>query len=106
MRCAKCGTDNREDAKFCKDCAAPIPAECSNCGAAIQHGSKFCDECGVSLPVAASKSKVQTEPMPAVRGLTEAPVANSAGGERKTVTMLFADIKDSMELIEDLDPEE
>src|SRR5713226_850208 len=30
----------------------------------------------------------------------------SAAGERKTITALFADIKGSMELLEDLDPEE
>jgi class 3 adenylate cyclase/tetratricopeptide (TPR) repeat protein len=106
MRCAKCGTENRDGAKFCKDCAAPISAKCSNCGTTIQQGSKFCDECGVSLPDAPLKSKVHTEPTPAIRVLNEAPVANAADGERKTVTALFADIKGSMELIEDLDPEE
>jgi class 3 adenylate cyclase len=38
--------------------------------------------------------------------LPEEAVANEADGERKTVTALFADIKGSMDLMEDLDPEE
>jgi class 3 adenylate cyclase len=38
--------------------------------------------------------------------LPEEAVANEADGERKTVTALFADIKGSMELMEDIDPEE
>ena len=37
---------------------------------------------------------------------TEQTVSDIAEGERKTVTALFADIKGSMELMEDLDPEE
>src|SRR5215813_11912826 len=106
MRCGKCGNENREGAKFCKDCAAPILTKCSNCGAAIQPGSKFCDECGVPVPAVELKSKVQIELTPTVRVLPEANVANATDGERKTVTALFADIKGSMELIEDLDPEE
>jgi class 3 adenylate cyclase/tetratricopeptide (TPR) repeat protein len=36
----------------------------------------------------------------------ESAVAENLDGERKTVTALFADIKSSMELMEDLDPEE
>src|SRR5215467_9450713 len=106
MRCAKCGTENRDDAKFCKDCAAPILTKCSNCGATIQPRSKFCDECGVPVPAAALKSRVQTEPTAAVRMLPEVAVADAAEGERKTVTALFADIKGSTELQQNLDPEE
>ena len=106
MRCSKCGTENRDGAKFCKDCAAPLLRKCANCGATIQPESKFCDECGVPVPAAALKSQVQTEQAAGVRVLPEETVANAAEGERKTVTMLFADIKGSMELIEDLDPEE
>src|SRR5215472_6813016 len=106
MRCAKCGTENRNDAKFCKACAVSLLANCSNCGATVQSGSKFCDECGVPVPVAALKPKVQNEPTPAVRMPPEEVVTGAAAGERKTVTMLFADIKGSMDLMEDLDPEE
>jgi len=43
---------------------------------------------------------------PAVRVRLEQDAADAAGGERKTVTALFADIKGSMDLMEGLDPEE
>ena len=38
--------------------------------------------------------------------MADTPATETLEGERKTVTMLFADIKGSMDLIEDLDPEE
>ena len=38
--------------------------------------------------------------------MADTPTAENLEGERKTVTALFADIKGSMELIEDLDPEQ
>jgi class 3 adenylate cyclase len=38
--------------------------------------------------------------------IADTPTAENLEGERKLVTALFADIKGSMELIENLDPEE
>jgi class 3 adenylate cyclase len=38
--------------------------------------------------------------------IADKPEPENFEGERKTVTVLFADIKGSMDLIEDLDPEE
>ena len=93
MRCAKCGTENRDGAKFCKDCAASLLTNCSNCGATIDPGSKFCDECGIPIPAAALRAKAHTDPTPAVRMLSEEVVTGAPDGERKTVTALFADIK-------------
>src|SRR5215813_10487018 len=104
MHCSKCGAENREGAKFCKDCATPTLANCPFCGAASQPGSKFCDECAAPLTGWPPRSNHQPAD-PAVRVSNEAAAA-PADGERKTVTVLFADIKGSMELIEDLDPEE
>ena len=123
MRCAKCGTDNREDAKFCIECATAFPARCLRCGAANVLGAKFCDECGASfdatqrkpaakttligkaqgLPVRINPERMEPE---AAEGNSKAVFAEVPEGERKTVTALFADIKGSMELLEDLDPEE
>src|SRR5215472_10362071 len=104
MKCAKCGADNREGAKFCNECGAPIEASCPKCGAKNKPGAKFCDECGTSLgPSAAASPK---NPNDSSIRVTDRAVAENVEGERKTVTALFADIKGSMELIEDLDPEE
>ena len=104
MKCAKCGAENREGAKFCNECAAPIEASCPKCGSGNKSGAKFCDECGTSLGASAAAS--QKGPRNGSVRITERASAENVEGERKTVTMLFADIKGSMDLMEDLDPEE
>src|ERR1700730_15573824 len=104
MRCAKCGTESETGKKFCAECGSPLSNRCSKCGSDNAFGAKFCSDCGTSLSVAALSSPAVE---PAVR-LT-APAEASAlvtDGERKTVTALFADIKGSTELEQDLDPEE
>ena len=53
-------------------------------------------------PAAASAKKSNDSPI----RVAETPAPENLEGERKTVTALFADIKGSMELMEDLDPEE
>ena len=104
MRCAKCGADNREGRKFCAKCAAPLARACPNCGASNEPGEDFCGECAAALgqpPVALAK-KANDSPI----RVTETTVPETLDGERKTVTALFADIKGSTELAQDLDPEE
>ncbi len=80
---------------------------CPRCGAENPPGKRFCGDCGTTLiadnAIAASLSPLR-KPEKAMLVEQRAPVA--AEGERKTVTALFADIKGSMELIQDLDPEE
>src|SRR5262249_50301592 len=104
MRCAKCGADNREGRKFCAKCAAPIARLCPRCGVSNEPGEDFCGECAAPLvkPSVPSAKKASTGP------ILVAPTSASENleGERKVVTFLFADIKGSMDLMEDLDPEE
>jgi hypothetical protein len=106
MRCAKCGCDNREGAKFCRECASPLSSKCAACGALDQPDAKFCDECATPLDGARSPRIAASSRPPDIRITPEQPDASAQDGERKTVTALFADIKGSMELMEDLDPEE
>jgi class 3 adenylate cyclase len=68
--------------------------------------AKFCQECGTSFGEAAEAKKPVGHGTTDIRISSRPPVGEIAEGERKTVTALFADIKGSMELIEDLDPEE
>src|SRR5262245_66594863 len=49
MQCPRCGSDNREGAKFCNECAAPLPLRCSACGTENRPGAKFCDACATPL---------------------------------------------------------
>ena len=104
MRCGKCGSDNREGRKFCAKCAAPLGRLCPQCGATNEPGEDFCGECAAPLgrPSAALPKRSSSAPIQ----IADKPAPENFEGERKTVTVLFADIKGSMELIEDLDPEE
>src|SRR5215467_1138777 len=106
MRCSKCGADNREGARFCDKCGGKLSPRCASCGAENRTDAKFCDSCGAAFgadaTVAAPAEKMNDTPI----RVTETSAAENLEGERKTVTALFADIKGSTELQQDLDPEE
>ena len=104
MRCSKCGTESTSGRKFCPECGSPISNRCTKCGADNSGTAKFCEDCGAPLGVASAGSVKKSSDAPIL--VSEASAAERLDGERKTVTMLFADIKGSMDLIEDLDPEE
>jgi class 3 adenylate cyclase len=104
MRCSKCAAENREGRKFCAQCGAPMALRCPRCGASNEAEEKFCGECGAALAAPAAIAAKHSD-QPQIRVADESAPENLEG-ERKTVTALFADIKGSMELIEDLDPED
>ncbi|HXZ88036.1 MAG TPA: adenylate/guanylate cyclase domain-containing protein [Candidatus Binataceae bacterium] len=104
MRCAKCNTDNRDTAKFCDKCGARLSSKCPSCGAENRPDARFCDSCGSALVAGATAATAKPNDGP-IR-VADASAGDNLGGERKTVTALFADIKGSTELMEDLDPEE
>src|SRR5262249_24393427 len=109
MRCSKCGTESTSAKKFCAECRSPLTLRCPKCGASNKPTSKFCEDCGTPLTgsaVPCTRSPQVDSTTPGIRVTAEQPDAATADGERKTVTALFADIKGSMELIEDLDPED
>jgi class 3 adenylate cyclase/predicted ATPase len=83
--------------KFCGQCAAPLGLTCPSCGAANPPGNNFCGRCAASL------TEVAQAPTATSRLLTSRAAIE---GERKHVTVLFADLKGSMELLADRDPEE
>jgi hypothetical protein len=111
MRCTKCGIENREGRRFCAQCGQPLKLGCSACGAHNEPGERFCGDCGAAL-AGHQASTATTSPQtassgPKIRFTSEQPDSSTAvDGERKTVTALFADIKGSMELMENLDPED
>ena len=97
MKCASCGCDNREGAKFCGECAAPLAEAlaCPKCGTANPKGRKFCDSCGhriaeaVNLP-APPDPRAYTPKHLAEKILTS---RSTLEGERKQVAAVFADVK-------------
>jgi class 3 adenylate cyclase len=110
MTCARCQHENRPGAKFCEECAAPLVAACAACGASLSATAKFCSECahpaGRGAPSASPRFVAPETYTP--QHLAERILTSKAAleGERKQVTVLFADIKSSMELLADRDPEE
>ncbi len=108
MRCLQCDTDNPDGARFCIECGAALQNRCPNCGCENVARAKFCMECGTAL-TKSPDPHTYTPPHLAERIRAEQAALEARGavdGERKTITALFADIKGSMELIEDLDPED
>ena len=106
MLCAKCNYENAPDALFCEECGARFEQVCPACGGANNPGAKFCRKCGDRLGVASAVNPpaLRQDELPPRISVAEAGSEVSVG-ERKTVTALFADIKGSTELMEDLDPE-
>ncbi|MBI3783065.1 MAG: AAA family ATPase [Deltaproteobacteria bacterium] len=134
MRCSHCQTENPADSRFCEACGQPIEPVCPSCGASNRPGARFCRQCGTGI-VESRKSTVEkplstpltprpldssTTAPPAYRSQADSPqtytprhlaekILNSRSaleGERKQVTVLFADVKESMQLSEQVDPEE
>ncbi len=94
--------------KFCGQCTAPLALICPKCHFENPPGFRFCGQCTAALNGDTGTTKAKSaapKPMEAVR-VAAAEASPTLDGERKTVTALFADIKGSMDLMEDLDPEE
>jgi class 3 adenylate cyclase len=106
VTCSKCSAENAAGAKFCIECGESFKGRCPKCGLTNPANSKFCQECGTSFGSAAAPKKPVSDDTPGIRVIAGQPGGEIPEGERKTVTALFADIKGSTELMEDLDPEE
>ena len=109
MKCPHCQHENRAGAKFCEECAAPLTRSCSQCGTPLPGTAKYCPECAhpvsesAGAPARFSSPESYTPKHLAERILLS---KHALEGERKQVTVLFADLKGSMELLADRDPEE
>jgi class 3 adenylate cyclase len=107
MRCASCNHDNPADASFCEECGAKLELICPACKASVSPRARFCRKCRIALAATRPDSRPTRSSESPIRVTADAGSTSEAvDGERKTVTALFAAIKGSMELMEDLDPEE
>jgi len=114
MICSSCTQSNPAEARFCNGCGAPLARRCSSCNTENPPGARFCNGCGSALgSIAAAPVAASTVPARDARTYTPKHLADkilqsrsALEGERKQVTVLFADVKGSMELAEQLDPEE
>ena len=110
MKCAACGHANPDGQKFCGECGRPLISLCAACGNANPPGQKFCGECGqpIAAPSLAARPRFESPTSYTPERLAERILTSKAAleGERKQVTVLFADMKGSMELLAERDPEE
>jgi class 3 adenylate cyclase len=108
MRCPHCRHETRERARFCGACGASLESSvpCPRCAALNPRGQKFCDACGESLSVGGvpeRDARAYTPPYLVDKILV---TRSALEGERKQVSVLFADLVDSMRLAEHLGAEE
>ncbi len=122
MHCPMCTAETKQGDRFCAACGAQLALICSACGVAGRPGDRFCAGCGAGLasaPTASPEAQALTSPFspsllspsfaspPLSLPAQPAPAAvrQMGDGERKRVTVLFADLKGSTAAIEGLDPE-
>ena len=115
MNCSACGHALPERARFCPDCGLALAPRCASCGFELPPAAKFCAECGSATGADAGARQVTEgeRALPDVLAYTPKHLADrilqsrsALEGERKQVTVLFADVKGSMELAEQIDPED
>src|SRR6202035_3738557 len=95
------------DASFCEGCGAKLELVCPTCKTLASLGARFCKKCGTALAATRPDSHPASPSESPIRVRADADIAPEAiDGERKTVTALFADLKGSTALMEELDPEE
>ncbi len=111
MSCTTCGHDNPSGDRFCGGCGAPLERACATCQHENPPGHRFCGGCGAALEsgdVPAGQARVAPAPQRVPRDYTPKHLADkilqskfALEGERKQVTVMFADVKGSMELAEE-----
>ncbi len=108
MKCPRCQHEIPADTSFCGECGARLAASCSACGATNPPTNRFCGKCGALLSTDLPGGRFAPPDAYTPRHIAERILSsrNALEGERKRVTVLFADMKGSMELLADRDPEE
>jgi class 3 adenylate cyclase/tetratricopeptide (TPR) repeat protein len=99
MQCSRCGCQNKATNEYCEGCGAALGTECRACSHLNGPTSRYCGQCGAALShsVAGDANRSWQQ---VLRSL------HAKGGERKRLTVLFADIRNSTGLIDSLgDPE-
>jgi hypothetical protein len=84
--------------KFCGECGTRLETACPSCGGVNPPGNKFCGQCGASLAQALASAKFSSPDTYTPKHLAEKILTSKSSleGERKQVTVLFADMKGSM----------
>ena len=109
MQCLQCHADNPPQSKYCAECGAALAPSCRRCASPLPPTARFCPECAEPTLVRSPEDSRFGPPNAYTpRHLAERmlSVRESLEGERKQVTVLFADLKSSLEMLAARDPEE
>lgn len=108
MRCPSCKFDNPEGMRFCGQCASSLSLPCLQCGFVNPPGFAFCGQCATPLTGQPPAPPLQAPLSYTPRHLAEKILASRTAleGERKQVTVLFADVSGFTPISEQLDPED
>jgi class 3 adenylate cyclase/tetratricopeptide (TPR) repeat protein len=118
MKCPKCQFENLEGMKFCGECGTKLELICPNCSFSNPPQFKFCGECGHEFRRPQSEPELELQPETAIdytapesytpKHLVDKILTDRSAieGERKIVTVLFADVAGFTSISEKLDPEE
>jgi class 3 adenylate cyclase/tetratricopeptide (TPR) repeat protein len=111
MHCSGCGHESPASARFCVECGQAFAPRCGSCGAELPPAAKFCAACGQATgaaPAAKHPAEARDPRAYTPKHLADKILQSKSAleGERKQVTVLFADVKGSMELAGQLDPEQ
>jgi len=110
--CPACHHTNDDRAKFCDQCGQPLETRCPTCNSPNRPGARFCNACGQSLtprldhfqspagpPTASAHPASLDEKLDHLQRYLPAHLADKIlanrgrlAGERKLVTVLFADL--------------
>ena len=106
MKCTSCGSATRDRQRFCEACGAAIEKKCQGCGATAPFAARFCGACGLTFaaepPATAPATPPALVPVPAHGA--PLPMMPSEG-ERRQLTVLFADVVGATTLSGRVDPE-
>src|SRR5436309_6632549 len=107
MKCPRCQQDHPAHARFCLGCGARLALACASCGTELPGDARFCLQCGHAVAAGTSVRSPAPETY-TPKHLAEKILTSKAAleGERKHAAVLFADLKGSMELLANRDPEE
>ena len=116
MKCPSCQHENPEGAKFCNGCGNKLEVACPACNQINPPGSRFCNECGHKLTQPSEPApkelsfdeKIKKIQKYLPKGLTDKILSqrDKIEGEKKQVTVMFADMEGFTPLVEKLGPEE